>query len=44
MSGKGSGRRKENSKRVEKNLKQMKWGERDKAKDDFKITVNGKKK
>lgn len=41
--GKGSDRRKENAKRTIKNLNDMKYGVRDKTKDTFKVTVNGKR-
>jgi hypothetical protein len=42
MSGKGSGRRKEDTKKVESNLEKVKYGVRDKSGDDFKVKVNGK--
>lgn len=37
MSGKGSNRRKENTKQVEENLAKIKFGKRDKSKDTFKV-------
>jgi hypothetical protein len=42
MAGKGSGRRKEDTKKVESNLEKVKFGARDKSQDDFKVKVNGK--
>jgi hypothetical protein len=40
--GKGSGRRKEDKKKLEENLSQIVWGIRDKSNDDFKVNVKGK--
>ncbi len=37
---KGSGRRKEDTAKVEENLSNIKWGTRDKSNDDFKINSN----
>lgn len=42
MMSKGSNRRKENTKQVEKNLEQVKFGKRDKSGDTFKVNVRGK--
>lgn len=42
MSGKGSSRRIENTKKVEKRLGEIDWTKRDKSKDSFTKKVNGK--
>lgn len=39
--GKGSGRRKEDTKRYEENHGEVKWGVRDKANDTFKVNIKG---
>ena len=39
MNGKGSHRRKENTKKIESNLKKVIFGKRDKSKDVFKVNV-----
>lgn len=40
--GKGSKRRQENTKQVEDNIDKTDWSKRDKSKDTFKVTINGK--
>lgn len=42
MAGKGSGRRKEQTKQVQEKLDEVDWTKRDKSKDTFKVRVNGK--
>jgi len=42
MAGKGSVRRKEQTKQVEKKLDKVDWTKRDKSKDTFKVRVNGR--
>lgn len=42
MNGKGSSRRRENTKKVRSELVKVDWSKRDKSQDGFKVKINGK--